>query len=70
MKSLHGSNEIHLIWLQSPSTYQTVSTTTSAGSGSGTANDVLYIKHSVAIANLNRLETQSTNPDIAELCLI
>ena len=37
--------------------YQTVSTMTSAGSGSGTANDVFCIKYSIAIAGLNRVET-------------
>ena len=40
---------------------------TSAGSGSGNANDASCIKFSVAIAGLNRLEMQSTNQDIAEL---
>ena len=40
-------------------TYQTVSTTPSAELGSVTTNDVSCMKHSVAIAGLNRFETQS-----------
>ena len=70
IKSLHESNgtppnvaPTSLIY----ETYQTVSTTTSTGSHLGTSNDVLYIKHSVAIAGLNKLETQATKPDFAEL---
>ena len=31
---------------------------------------LLYIKCSVAIAGLNKLETQATNPDIAELDIL
>ena len=46
---------------------QTTSTTTSTGTSSDTTNDVLYIKCSVALVGLNKLEMQFINPDIAEL---
>ena len=58
MKNLHNSNEIPPDMTQTSinsGTYQTVSTMTSAGSGSATANDVLCIKHSAAVAGLNKL---------------
>ena len=70
MKSLHKSNgtppDMTSASLTSE-TYQSVSTITSNGPSSGTTNDVLYIKHSVAVTALDKLESQATNPDIAEL---
>ena len=48
-------------------TFQPKSTTTSTGTNSSANNGVLYIKHSVALACLNKLKKQSTNPDILEL---
>ena len=48
-------------------TFPTASTVTSTGTNSTVNNYVLYIKCSVALAGLNKLETQSTNQDIAEL---
>ena len=69
-KSLHTSNEIPPNMAPTSitsKTCQVVSTMTSTGSSSGTTNDVLCIQYSVATAGLNKLETQSTNPDIAEL---
>ena len=65
--SLHNSNEIPPDIAPTSinsETYQTVSSMTSTGSGSGTANDVLCIKHSVVISGSNRFKTQSTNPYI------
>ena len=47
--------------------FQIASTTTATGSNSKTHNDTIYIKYSVALAGLNKLETQSMNPHIAEL---
>ena len=70
MKKLHNSNKIPPDTAPTSitsGTYQTVSATTSTGSSSGTTHDVLCIKHSVAIAGLNKLETKSTNPEVAEL---
>ena len=70
MKSLHKSNGTPPDMAPTSLTsemYQTVSTTTLTGSSSGTTNDVLYIKYSVAIAGLNKLQTQAMNLDIAEL---
>ena len=40
---------------------------TSIRPSSATTNYVFYIKHSVELAGLNKLETQAINPDIAEL---
>ena len=57
MKSLHNSNEISPDMAPTSinsGTYQTVHTMISAGSGSGVANDVLCIKHSVAIVYESR----------------
>ena len=48
-------------------TYQTASTMTLTGSSYGNTNDVLCIKHSVAIAGLNKFETKSMNPEIEKL---
>ena len=47
-------------------TFSTASITTSTGAKSSANNNVLYIKHSVALAGLNKLEKQSMNPDIVE----
>ena len=47
--------------------FLTASTITCTSSNSRSNNDVLYIMHSVALAGQNKLETQSMNPDIAEL---
>ena len=57
MKSLHHSNEITPEMAQISiisRTYQTVSTMTSTASSSGTANDVLSIKHFFAIAGFDK----------------
>ena len=48
-------------------TFSTASTSTSTGTNPSANNYVLYIIHSVALAGMNKLETQSTNPDIAKL---
>ena len=69
MKKLHKSNRTPPDMAPrsfTTGTYQTVSTMTLTGPSSGTTNDVLYIKHSVTIAGLNKLETQAMNLDIAE----
>ena len=57
MKSLHNPNEIPPDMIPTfinSETYQTASTVTSARSGSGDSNDVLYIKLSIAVAGLNK----------------
>ena len=68
MKSLHNSNEtppnMAPTFINS-GTYQTLSIM--SGSSSGTTNDAFCIKHFVAIAGLNKLETQPMYPDVAEL---
>ena len=66
--SLHKSNETSPDMAPtSPTsdTFQTTSTTASPGTSPSTTNDVLYIKHFVALASLNKLETKSINQDIA-----
>ena len=73
IKSLHKLNGIPLDMTPTSlisGAYQTVSNITSTGSTSGTTNDVLYIKHSVAITGLNKLVTQVMNPDIAKLASV
>ena len=70
MKSLHRSIETPPDIVPASlfsGTFQLARTTTSTGTSSSATNDVLYIKHSVALTGLNKLETQSINPDIAEL---
>ena len=70
MKSLHKSDEAWLDMVHVSFTagaFPTASTTTSSGTNSSANNDVLYIKHSIALAGLNKLETESMNWDIAEL---
>ena len=70
MKSLHKFNEkspdMAPVSLTS-GTFQSTGTTTSMSTNSSAYNNVLYIKYSVALAGLNKMETKSTNPDIAEL---
>ena len=64
MKSLHNSNETPpdmAATSLTSETYQTVSTMTSTGTSSSNTNDILCIKHSVAMAGLNKLETQPMN---------
>ena len=73
MKSLHNSNKTPPDMASTSlisGTYQAVRTMTSTGSSSGTNNNVLCIKSSVAITGLNKLKTQTTKPDIAELANI
>ena len=69
MKNVHESNrkppDMTPTSLTSK-TYQTISTIASTRSSSNTITDVLYIKHSVAIAGLNKFDAQATNTDIAE----
>ena len=70
MKCLHKSNEIPpdmaLTSLISE-TFQTTNITTSTGTSSSAMNDVLYIKHNVILASLNKIETQSMNLNIPDL---
>ena len=70
MKSLHKLDEIPLD--VSPAsltsgTFSTASTTTSTRTNSSANNNAFYIKCSIELAGLNKLETHSTNPDIASL---
>ena len=48
-------------------TFPTESTNITTDTNSSANNYVLYIKHSVALADLTELETQSMIPDIFEL---
>ena len=47
--------------------FPTTSTTTSTRTNSSANSDVFYIKCSLTLAGLNKLETQSMNSDIEEL---
>ena len=70
MSNLHNSNETPPGMAPTSltsGTYQTISTMTLTGDSYGTINDILCINRSAAIAGLNKLETQSKNPDTAEL---
>ena len=70
MKSLCDSDEAPLYMDHASftsETFPTASTTTTSGTNSSANNDDLYIKHSVILACLNKLEMQSMNPGIAEL---
>ena len=69
MKSLHKSNETpHDMAPMSITsrTFETVSITTSTGTSYSVTNNEFYMKHSVALVGLNKLETQSMTPDIVE----
>ena len=73
MKGLHKSDEAPPDMAPASFTYgkfPSTSTTTSTGTYSSANIHVLYIKHSVALAGLNKFETLYTNPGFAEFANI
>ena len=48
-------------------TFPPANSTISTGTYSSANNDMTYIKYCIALAGLNKLETQSMNLDTAEL---
>ena len=66
MKSLHKSNETPHDMAPMSITSRPFQTVSITGTSYSVTNNEFYMKHSVALVGLNKLETQSMTPDIVE----